>query len=1578
MLMDAIHALAPGGDSAWSHCITGMKKGMVYSGVFMGGLCALGELGSVPGVRWAVERFPIVAAMLFGTIVFPLVKTIFESFDGSPPFFRRLARNYQDPLLALRGTTIGLGLGCGLVLGLPDKDLPSRAGFGFAFGALAYAGVDAIRDLGYQNTGKGKLQAARYYLAHAVLGGLIGAALGFYLDAAQISVVTAKFHRYLAAGEPPQLVDVYPLVSKWGHLNLGTVQGGVSLLFMEALKGVISWSTAAWLFAINRTFMRAYFWKDATPIRTLFQKEGLVQLGENMIQVLRWGLWMSPIIDSFLRPMGEPTWYNQDGAIRTSIATFQNATLSHEAFRAWSLQIFTYLLAYDAVRILIWLDHMGLRVATLVNLSFLGMDKLEQKLAAALAPAATARCIPEGVKRFTTWGPLLIPFYIPRGKDWDQAWSAAEALHSQQSAGLLGTLGSLSVSGQLVLLAAAVGVSTAAFSVLRSWRGRGSPLSSVASLKNREYEVSLRDDGELVSRTLARDYDLSRRSYDRLDPAGRALFLVETRGHAESPCRSWPVVGNFPLELFDPPRLERNNQSLKVTSMTAGVRTTVTIRLPGDHDPIELWTIDVENLLESPRALKLVPYLEWVLNRPEADRNHTQYNRLFAQVEYSAALHAVLAHDGHAKAVGILACDRAPEGFLASRMDFIGRARSLWTSRVLETLEFRAPRDTPPKATLDPIGSLLVNLTLPARGSARISLALGMASSRSQAIEILTRYVPGVRSRSLLQTSPMESVDPIGHGGVPQACPSESIDPIGHGEIPPGTPLPYAEFSQDGSSLLVHTPFTPRPFDHTLSNEKGHVLAVTNRGLHSSCSINSQQNRLTPDWSDIVTREVPGEAIYLFDLDDRQWYSPTFHPLSDTTANYQAEFRVDGTAVFRMSRGSIKTELSVFVPPGDPVGIYLLEVTNQSGRKLRLRLGSYFQIVLASQPEYSGPLQIRAVSKESAIFFENPRNTFRTGIAFAALSLPLESLETQRGRFLGQGRSFAHPFQVEHGGPDAAGSVDLQPIAGLLATLEVPPFGTARATILLGQADTRRQAEVLIRKYIDPGSATAALESTRQWWLGLMSTLRVQTNRTEFDRYLNWLKYQALAERIWARRGFYQASGAYGFRDQVQDSVNLIWMDPAVARNQILLHASHQFFEGDVVHWFHRLQDGRTGFVGRTHASDNLLWLPWAVVEYLAATGDESLLDETATYLDAEQPFEPLPQGKQGIGFDPLRSTRADTVYRHCLKAIDLVLNRRMGAHGLPLMGTGDWNDGLDEIGSQGRGESVWLGFFLHFILNRMAVIVARKEGNDRSDHYRARLQALEEALELTWRGDRYLRAFHDDGTEIGVKGSGVWEIDALCAAWAVLSGVNPGRAKVVFDTALLILEKESTILLGWPPLREDTKPYLGRSSLYPEGVRENGMYCHGVQWLVGAARLLAEGAHREGDREGARQYLDTAYRLWLKTSPISHTDDEAIEIYGGQPNKQAADMVTTFDPGRMIWNGYTGAAGWMFRQALEGVLGLRLDQGQMVVPVDLVGTIEIRPIRIARDLSKSPFPAPPVLRPAAQFVTFENGTHLR
>ena len=972
--------------------------------------------------------------------------------------------------------------------------------------------------------------------------------------------------------------------------------------------------------------------------------------------------------------------------------------------------------------------------------------------------------------------------------------------------------------------------------------------------------------------------------------------------------------------------------------------------MPGNDLSAELWTITVENLTDSARTLRVVPYLEWVLNHAEADRGHTQYNRLFAEIEYASGLHAVLACDKHGKAMGVLACDQSPEGFLSSRMDFIGRARGIGTPRVLETLAFSRAVDTPAHPTMDPIGSLLIVLAVPARGSARIRLLIGLVRDRAQAVDLIART---------LHPGPGSPLSP--------ARPHELVRPIRHGEIPPEVEQPYAEFSEDGRKLRVHTPFTPRPFDHSMSNVLGQVTVVTNRGLHTSSSVNSQQNRLTPDWADTVTRELPGESFYLYDPNARQWYSPTYHPLNDGGASHQAEFGVDGTATFGMARGSVETELTVFVPPHEPVTIYLLTVKNHASSALRLRFAPYFQMVLAGQPEYAGPLTIHREPSLSALFFENPRNTYRTGPAFVAISERGSIMETCRGRFIGAGRGVARPLLVESGEPDTGPILDDRPIAGLLATLEIPAHGDHAVAVILGQADDRPGAEAVIARYQHVAAARAALEETRRWWLSLMDTLQVQTSEPQFDRYLDWLRYQALAERIWARRGFYQASGAFGFRDQLQDSVNLIWMDPAVARKQILLHASQQFTEGDVVHWFHRLQDGRTGFVGRTHASDNPLWLAWGVVEYVGATGDDSILKEMTPYLEAEQPFEPLPGGKHGIGFDPLRSPREDSVYRHCLKAIDLVLDQRMGIHGLPLMGTGDWNDGLDEIGSQGRGESVWLGFFLSYILQRMAGIVTRKEGPKRQEYYLRRLQSLQQAIEETWRGDRYLRAIHDDGTEIGVKGSGVWEIDALTAAWAVMSGINPQRGQVVFETALHTLERDTTILLGWPPLREDTKPYLGRSSVYPEGVRENGMYCHGVQWLVGAARILAERADRDGRPEAARQYLDTAYRLWFKTSAIPHSVTDTIETYGGQPNKQAADMVTTFDPGRMIWNGYTGAAGWMFRQALEGVLGLRLVDGQVVRSSGLGPAGELRLLDIARDTARSPLDHHPLQQDGAQ-----------
>ncbi|MEN6450322.1 MAG: hypothetical protein ABFC96_07520 [Thermoguttaceae bacterium] len=1553
LTLDATRGKTPAPASIERHAISGAKKGMVFSGILIAILVAVNAVTGWPVIAEAYRAAPWLVLALAGAVAFPLGKTIIESFDGSQAFFRRAGAAYRRPLLWARGAAIGLGVWYALHAGLLRLPTGERVTIGLAVGVLAYAGVSLLSDALLWLRGRGRVRSWRPYLVEALLGGFIGAALGFYFDALQSPVVLDKIKLYNSFGLNPVSDEFYPLLSKWGRISLAPYAGGAKLLFNEALKGVVGWGVAAWLFALNRSVLLAIFQRTTAPLRRIISRDGMTELTDGTIHVLRWGLWMAPIIFTFLRQMPTPTWYNQDGAIHTGFCIVNNITMTPEHFSHWSLTVFTWLMGYDIFRVLIWLDHMGLRVATLVNLSFLGMDRLDEAAARFVRPAATARLFPEGVKRFTTWAPLLIPFYIPTGRDWDWAWTHAEQIQ-QSSHGLLAPLVAMPVARLAWLALATVAAASVASFLLRrvgAMRAGQRATESEHTLSGVRYTVTARPSGELRSLLVPEEFDLSRRSYEGLDPAGRALFLAEPDGQ----CAAWPVVGNFPEELFTRSRIDGDAASLRVTNESNGVRATIVVRLPDPSEvAAERWEITLENLSNRTRSLKVAPYLEWVLAAAAADRNHTQYNRLFIETRYEPKLNAVLAWHRVSKRLGLLAADRTPTGFLTSRVDFIGRAGSVWTPDCLTgptgERRFLEPRATRPAPTFDPIGSLMLDVQLAPWGSASLSLLIGCAASEEEAADWVQRYlrpcnathkaatvgrVPGVlleRGISGATTGRGFMKEPL---SFPQGTTHTPQPRIGHGRVPAGTPQPYCEFGDAGRRLRVRTPLTPRPFDHTMANAQGHVLSVTNRGLHSSASVNAQQNRITTDWADTVTRELPSEAFYLYDTDAKRWYSPTYLPLRDTEASYASEFSVDGTAVFRMERPEIATELTVFVPPEEPAGVYLLSITNRSRRTQRLRVCPYFEIALADQPENAGPLTLAEDRAGGVVYFENPRNTFRTGPAFAAISCPVERLATRRGDFFGLGRSVAHPKFVEAPGSSTSETDDHQPIAALLASLEIPAGESATIAVVLGQTDDRRQAKAATERLCNVAGARASLAETRAWWNGLMDTLQVESSDAAFDGYLHWLKYQTLAERIWARKGFYQASGAFGFRDQLQDAVNLVWVDPAMARRQILLNAAQQFLEGDVVHWFFRLQDGRTGFSFRSHASDNLLWLGWAAADYVRMTGDRSILDERAPYLTAETPLEPLPEGKQGMGLFPLRSTIEEPLLDHVLRAIDLVLDHRMGSHGLPLMGAGDWNDGLDEIGSQGRGESVWLGMFLYSILDRLMPYIEEKKGPPRRAQYQRKVTALRGALEAMWRGDRYLRAIHDDGTEIGLPGTGTWEIDALTAAWAVIAGMDPQRSRVAFETAIRLLERDKVILLGWPPLREDSKPYLGRSCRYPEGVRENGMYCHGVQWLVKAARILSERCQAACDRQGARLYRDAAVRLWRKISPLDRATPGEIDLYGGQPNKQAADMLTAFEPGRMIWNGYTGAAGWMLRQACEAVIGASLIDNHVILPDD-------------------------------------------
>jgi len=1309
--------------------------------------------------------------------------------------------------------------------------------------------------------------------------------------------------------------------------------GGARLLWNEALAGVISWGVAAWLFAINRSFLMALFQREWAPVRRLASRPGLAELADGTIFVLRWGLWMAPVIFTFLRQMPVPTWYNQDGAIRTLFCVAQTGLLDGSAFEIWSLKVFTWILAYDAFRVLIWLDHMGLRVATLVNLSFLGMDRLDERVSRFLGPHAAARFIPEGIKRFTTWAPLLLPFYIPAGAAWNQVWDQSKALQLSATP-WMESVWNQSIGAGLMEAGIVFVVVVLIATVRRFLRARGELPPEVPELRNSVYALSVQPGCALRAEYLPQGFDVHRRSYEGRDPAGRALFLVEADAEPAGQHQAWPVLGNFPAEIGPQPEVLDEGDSLRFRHRQHDIETGASVTLPEDDLSLEAWTVKVRNTGAKARSLCLVPYVEWSLNSMDADRGHTQYNRLFPDVSFLPELNAVVALHHTSKLAGFLAADRAPEGVHVARVEFIGRAGTLWAPEALREMLWRQPEAMAPCPMFDCIGSLALRLELPPGGEVTVRLWVGCAGSRQAAEAMIKAVCPPGQSRPATVSSGLR---------------------IGHGRPPRDLDGPYTRFDEEGRVMRVLTPFTPEPFDHTMANALGHVMAVTNRGLHTSSSINSQQNRLTPDWADTTTRELPGEAIYLYDRDQQQWFSPTYEPLRAGEAAYDVDFGTDGTAVFHMRQGTLATELTVFVPPDELVGVYRLKLRNEGDQLRRFYCAPYFQITLAAQPEHAGVLIRRPATVGHGWLFENPRNTFRSGPAFVAVTPAPEGSTTRRGEFFGTGRMVAHPAWVE-GGNGASCDPDDQAVAAFRVALEIPPHSEREVVVLLGQAGTRAEVEQLIARYLDPQHAARQLEATRRWWNGFMGTLEVKTSDPAMDSYLYWLRYQALVERLWARKGFYQASGAFGYRDQLQDSVNLIWVEPALARHQILLHAAQQFVEGDTVHWFFLQQDGRTSFSSRSHACDNLLWLGWAVAEYVRKTGDETLLDETVPYLDAEIPLLPLPEGKQGMGFFPLRSTRADSVLDHVRLAVDLVLNKRMGQHGIPLMGTGDWNDGLDEIGSEGRGESVWLGFFLYYILRELMPLFERRCKPRQVAEYRRRMEMLGVAIDATWRGDRYLRAIHDDGTEIGVKGNGIWEVDALTAAWAVFAGIDKERARTMFETALRTLERGNVILLGWPALNEQTAPFLGRSCRYPEGVRENGMYCHGVQWMVGAARQLAEERAAAGDGVAAQQYRETAVRLWRKISTLEHTTPDQIERYGGQPNKQAADFLTTYEPGRMIWNGYTGAAAWMLRQALEGVVGGRLEGNQVRLPRDLsqpCGGLQV--LKVSRDLTKSP-----------------------
>jgi cyclic beta-1,2-glucan synthetase len=455
----------------------------------------------------------------------------------------------------------------------------------------------------------------------------------------------------------------------------------------------------------------------------------------------------------------------------------------------------------------------------------------------------------------------------------------------------------------------------------------------------------------------------------------------------------------------------------------------------------------------------------------------------------------------------------------------------------------------------------------------------------------------------------------------------------------------------------------------------------------------------------------------------------------------------------------------------------------------------------------------------------------------------------------------------------------------------------------------------LVHKYADAARVRQTLADVRQFWLHLLSAVTIETPNREIDLLVNgWLTYQNLSCRMWGRSAYYQPGGAFGFRDQLQDSAALLHHNPDITRAQILRHASQQFVEGDVLHWWHP----DTGYGLRTRFSDDLLWLPCIAAEYVASTGDTAVLDEQVLFITAP----PLNSGQQEAYLRPAPAGVSATLYEHCCRALDRGLT--CGAHGLPLIGCGDWNDGFSRVGQQGKGESVWLGFFIDYTLQQMLPICSSRGDEARVARYSEYRTQLVAALNSAgWDGSWYRRAFYDNGNLIGSRESDECQIDALAQAWAVISNAAPSdRAAMAMQSAddRLVCEDAGMIRLLAPPF-DRTSNDPGYIKGYLPGIRENGgQYTHGVLWFVRALAEMGRGTR--------------AVELLRMLSPISHTTThDRVQVYQTEPYVVAADVYG--EPphvGRGGWTWYTGSAGWMFRVAIESIFGISIEGGRTLV----------------------------------------------
>ncbi|WP_433849042.1 GH36-type glycosyl hydrolase domain-containing protein [Brucella pseudogrignonensis] len=714
----------------------------------------------------------------------------------------------------------------------------------------------------------------------------------------------------------------------------------------------------------------------------------------------------------------------------------------------------------------------------------------------------------------------------------------------------------------------------------------------------------------------------------------------------------------------------------------------------------------------------------------------------------------------------------------------------------------------------------------------------------------------------------------------------------------------YGGFAQDGSYVvrINNRTTTPHPWINVIANPN-FGFHVSAEGAAFTWAGNSRDYQLTPWANDPVTNR-PGEAIYILDRETGRSFAPTASVLRDEAVTYQARHS-HGYSTFAAQHGELALELTHIVDAEKPVRLSRLTITNKGRSKRKLRAYGYVEWVLGNARAKNVPFIVPSQDEElGALFAGNPYHPDKSGqVAFFAASEKPQSVTADRGEFIGSTGSVDRP-EIVLAGKTLSNTVEAgrDPCAALAIDVEVGPGESREVVFLLGNAADQQQAKALVAES-RMASFEEKLDAARKHWEGLFNRVQVKTPDPAFDLLINgWLPYQAIACRIWARAAFYQASGAFGFRDQLQDTLSLLLIDPSLARAQILNAASRQFPEGDVQHWWLPA----TGAGVRTLISDDVVWLGYGTSLYVQTTGDHAILDEKLAFLKGRL----LEEGEHDAFFEPEISDQTVSLYEHCALALDLAI-KRTGKHGLPLMLGGDWNDGMNLVGVKGEGESVWLGWFLAYTLRQFIPIAeSRKDARARAwdDH----LESLTKALDRDgWDGEWYRRGFFDNGSPLGSKDSDECQIDAIAQSWSVLSGVaDPSRSEqAMASLEKYLLDDQGELLRLFTPPFDKTVQEPGYIKGYPPGVRENGgQYTHGATWAILA--LARMGKAKE------------AWRLFSMISPVSHGRNP--DVYRVEPYVIAADIYSV-EPrrGQGGWTWYTGSAGWFYRVATEGILGV-------------------------------------------------------